>query len=118
MLEILSRNQDYLRRFCNTSILEVDTALNVPEKAMTAVVTGAELILPLSGLIDFAQELARLDKELQSLQAEVERIEKKLSNEGFVAKAPAKVIEEEKAKLADYKDKRDKVTGRLVELKG
>jgi valyl-tRNA synthetase len=48
----------------------------------------------------------------------VERIEKKLSNEGFVAKAPVKVIEEEKAKLADYADKRDKVIARLVELKG
>jgi valyl-tRNA synthetase len=118
MHEILSRNEDYLRRFCNTSILKVDTGLTVPEKAMTAVVTGAELILPLAGLIDINQELARLDKELQSLRAEVERIEKKLSNEGFVAKAPAKVIEEEKAKLADYSDKRDKVIGRLAELKG
>jgi valyl-tRNA synthetase len=118
MDEILSRNEDYLRRFCNTSVLEVDTALTVPEKAMTAVVTGAELILPLAGLIDINQELARLEKELQSLHTEVERIEKKLSNEGFVAKAPGKVIEEEKAKLADYTDKRDKVIGRLAELKG
>jgi valyl-tRNA synthetase len=117
MQEILGRNEDYLRRFCNTSLLEVNTAITVPEKAMTAVVTGAELILPLAGLIDINQELARLEKELQSLHAEVERIEKKLSNEGFVAKAPAKVIEEEKAKLSDYTDKRDKVIGRLAELK-
>jgi valyl-tRNA synthetase len=117
-LEILSRNEEYLRRFCNTSLLEIDDALITPEKAMTAVVTGAELILPLAGLIDITQELARLDKELQSLHAEVERIEKKLSNEGFVAKAPAKVIEEEKAKLSDYAEKRDKVIARLAELKG
>jgi len=115
---ILRHNEEYLRRFCNTSLLQIDADMSAPEKAMTAVITGAELYLPLAGLIDIAQELARLDKELQTLHGEVERIEKKLGNEGFVAKAPAKVIEEEKAKLADYADKRDKVIARLAELKG
>lgn len=115
--EILSQNEEYLKRFCNTSLLEIDLAMAAPDKAMTAIITGAELYLPLAGLIDIAQELTRLDKELQSLHGEVERIEKKLGNEGFVAKAPAKVIEEEKAKLADYADKRDKVIARLAELK-
>ena len=91
--------------------------LAAPDKAMTAIITGAELYLPLAGLIDITQEIARLDKELQSLHGEVERVEKKLGNEGFVAKAPAKVIEEEKAKHADYSDKRDKVIARLAELK-
>jgi valyl-tRNA synthetase len=89
-----------------------------PEKAMTAVVTGAELFLPLAGLIDISQEVARLEKEIQTLTAEVERVDKKLANEGFVAKAPAKVIEEEKAKRSDYADKREKVLARLAELKG
>ncbi|MZQ85913.1 valine--tRNA ligase [Paenibacillus sp. 5J-6] len=115
---ILQRNEEYLKRFCNTSLLQIDAEMTAPEKAMTAIITGAELFLPLAGLIDIAQELVRLDKELQSLHGEVERIEKKLGNEGFVAKAPAKVIEEEKAKLADYADKRDKVIARLAELKG
>ncbi|OAS17570.1 valine--tRNA ligase [Paenibacillus oryzisoli] len=115
--DILSQNEEYLKRFCNTSLLEIDLAMAAPDKAMTSIITGAELYLPLAGLIDIAQELTRLDKELQSLHGEVERIEKKLGNEGFVAKAPAKVIEEEKAKLADYADKRDKVIARLAELK-
>ncbi|NQX69556.1 valine--tRNA ligase [Paenibacillus alba] len=117
-LSILRNNEEYLKRFCNTSLLQIDADMAAPEKAMTSIITGAELFLPLAGLIDIAQELARLDKELQSLHGEVERIEKKLGNEGFVAKAPAKVIEEEKAKLADYADKRDKVIARLAELKG
>ena len=117
-LSILSSNEEYLKRFCNTSLLQIDAEMAAPEKAMTAIITGAELFLPLAGLIDIAQELTRLDKELQSLHGEVERIEKKLGNEGFVAKAPVKVIEEEKAKLADYADKRDKVIARLAELKG
>ncbi|MCY9663776.1 valine--tRNA ligase [Paenibacillus alginolyticus] len=117
-LTILNSNEEYLKRFCNTSLLQIDAEMAAPEKAMTAIITGTELYLPLAGLIDIAQELARLDKELQTLHGEVERIEKKLGNEGFVAKAPAKVIEEEKAKLADYADKRDKVIARLAELKG
>lgn len=114
---VLARNEEYLKRFCGTSLLSIDAELAAPEKAVTAVVTGAELYLPLAGLIDISQEITRLEKEIATLNGEVERIEKKLGNEGFVAKAPAKVIEEEKAKLADYADKREKVVARLQELK-
>lgn len=114
--DILTGNVDYIQRFCNTSKLDIDPALAAPDKSMTAVVTGAELFLPLAGLIDIAQEIARLNKEIATLNSEVERIEKKLANPGFMAKAPAQVIEEEKAKLADYADKRDKVVVRLAEL--
>ncbi|TBL81643.1 valine--tRNA ligase [Paenibacillus thalictri] len=116
-LAILQRNETYIQRFCNTSLLSIDPSITAPDKAMTGIVTGAELYLPLAGLIDIGQELARLNKELATLMGEVERIEKKLANAGFVAKAPAKVIDEEKAKLADYADKRDKVLARLAELK-
>jgi len=116
--EILERNKEYVQRFCNTSQLAVDLSLAAPDKAMTAVVSGAELYLPLAGLIDLDQEISRLEKELAALHGEVARIEKKLANPGFVSKAPAKVVEEEKAKLADYADKRDKVIARLAELRG
>jgi len=85
---------------------------------MSAIVTGAEMFLPLAGLIDIEQEIARLEKELKTLNSEVERVEKKLANPGFVSKAPAAVIEEEKAKMNDYADKRDKVLARIAELKG
>ncbi|WP_442955657.1 valine--tRNA ligase [Paenibacillus sp. IITD108] len=115
---ILSRNEEFVKRFCGTSLLEINVALHAPDKAMTAIVTGAELYLPLAGLIDISQEIARLEKEMQHLNAEVERVEKKLSNEGFVAKAPAKVIEEERRKMEDYAEKRDKVVARIAELRG
>lgn len=115
---ILSRNEEFISRFCGTSMLEIGVDLSAPDKAMTAIITGAELYLPLAGLIDIGQEIARLEKEIQNLNAEVERVEKKLGNAGFVSKAPAKVIEEEKAKMADYADKRDKVKTRIAELRG
>jgi valyl-tRNA synthetase len=114
---IVSRNEEFIRRFCGTSSFETGLGLAAPDKAMTAIVTGAELYLPLAGLIDISQEIARLEKELATLNSEVERVEKKLGNEGFVAKAPAKVIEEERAKMADYAGKRDKVLGRIEELR-
>ncbi|MBO8163814.1 MAG: valine--tRNA ligase [Brevibacillus sp.] len=117
VLERLKRGEEYIVRFCNPEKLVIDTDLAVPEKAMSAVVTGAELFLPLAGLIDIEQEVKRLEKELAALNGEVERIEKKLANQGFISKAPAKVVEEEKAKLADYADKREKVLARLAELK-
>lgn len=118
VLAVLERNADVLRRFCNTDELSIKLDLAVPDKAMTAVVSGAALIFPLSGLIDIAQEIERLEKERKMLDGEVERIEKKLANEGFITKAPAKVIEEEKNKLRDYADRREKVIARIAELRG
>ncbi|RNB86193.1 valine--tRNA ligase [Brevibacillus panacihumi] len=117
-LERLSRAEEYITRFCNPERLLISMELSTPDKAMSAVMTGAELYLPLAGLIDLEQELARLEKELATLNNEVERIEKKLNNAGFMAKAPEKVVAEEKAKMADYMEKRDKVIARLAELKG
>ena len=116
----LENNRSYLERFCNPSelLIGTDVALDGGEKAMTAVVTGAELILPLLGLINIDEEIARLNKELAKLDKEVERVQKKLSNQGFIAKAPANVIEEEKAKEQDYVEKRDAVQARIDELKG
>jgi valyl-tRNA synthetase len=114
----LENNRNYLTRFCNPSELVVSTEVEAPEKAMTQVVTGAELFLPLEGLIDIDQELNRLEKELDKWTKEVERVQKKLANEGFVNKAPEKVVEEERAKEKDYLNKQEKVKARIEELKG
>ncbi|USK32789.1 valine--tRNA ligase [Bacillus sp. F19] len=114
----LDDNRAYIERFCNTSSLSISTDAESGEKAMTFVVTGAELIFPLEGLINIDEEISRLQKELDKLNKEVERVQKKLSNEGFVKKAPEKVIEEERAKESDYVEKREAVLSRISELKG
>ncbi len=113
----LMKNRAYLERFCNPSELLIDTNVPAPDKAMTAVVTGAELIMPLEGLINIEEEIKRLEKELDKWNKEVERVEKKLANEGFLAKAPAHVVEEERRKRQDYMEKREAVKARLAELK-
>jgi valyl-tRNA synthetase len=113
----LEKNRSYLERFCNPSELIIGTSISSTEKAMTAIVTGAELSLPLEGLINVEEEIRRLEKELEKLDKEVERVQKKLSNEGFVKKAPEQVIEEERQKEKDYTEKRDTVRGRIEDLK-
>nr|WP_314585823.1 valine--tRNA ligase [uncultured Pseudomonas sp.] len=67
----------------------------------TTLVGEMEVLVPMAGLIDKDAELARLDKEIGRLEGEVKRVGGKLSNEGFVAKAPAEVLEKERAKLAE-----------------
>src|SRR5699024_1175462 len=100
----LESERHYLERFCNPSELVIKAEMDIPEKAMTAVVTGAEIFLPLEGLIDFDKEIKRLEKELEKWTKEVERVQKKLANEGFVNKAPEAVVEAERRKEEDYLD--------------
>ncbi|WP_404453276.1 valine--tRNA ligase [Virgibacillus necropolis] len=112
----LESNRSYIERFCNTSELVIASDIEVPEKAMSAVVTGIELFLPLEGLIDIEKERERLESELSKWNKEVERVQKKLANEGFVKKAPEAVVAEEKQKEQDYLEKHAKVKARLQEL--
>ncbi|MGX8175983.1 valine--tRNA ligase [Exiguobacterium artemiae] len=112
----LETNLSYLKKFTNASELLVERNMTAPEKAMSAIVTGAELFIPLADLINIEEEIARLNKELVKYTKEVERVEKKLNNPGFVGKAPAHVIEEEQAKAQDYKEKRAAVEVRISEL--
>ncbi|EGO64397.1 valine--tRNA ligase [Acetonema longum] len=87
-----------------------------PANAAAAVVNGVEVYLPLKGLIDVEKESTRLKKELDGLKKELTRIAGKLSNEGFVAKAPADVIEKEKTKQKEFQEKCAVINERLAYL--
>ncbi|MEQ6389613.1 valine--tRNA ligase [Bacillaceae bacterium S4-13-58] len=117
VVQELQKNQAYLERFCNPQNLTIATEISTPEKAMTAVVSGAELYLPLEGLINIEEEIQRLEKEFKKWDDEVRLVQKKLSNEGFIKKAPEKVIAAEREKEKDYLEKRSKVEARIQELK-
>ena len=114
---ILKENESYIARFSNPEEFVYGEDVEAPSDAVTSVITGAEIYLPLAGLINIEDEIVRLEKEAEKLQQEVNRVEKKLSNEKFVAKAPAAVVEAERAKGADYQAQREAVLERIATLK-
>lgn len=114
---VLKENESYIARFSNPEEFVYGEDVEAPSDAVTSVITGAEIYSPLAGLINIEDEIARLEKEAEKLQQEVDRVEKKLSNEKFVAKAPAAVVEAERAKGADYQAQREAVLERIATLK-
>ena len=92
------------------SASEVEIAERFDENAVNAdnsvqiITDAATIFLPLADLIDFEKEKARLEGEKKRLEGEIDRVTRKLSNEGFVAKAPAAVVDGERAKLAKYEE--------------
>lgn len=114
---VLKENESYIARFSNPEEFVYGEDVEAPSDAVTSVITGAEIYLPLAGLINIEDEIARLEKEAEKLQQEVDRVEKKLSNEKFVAKAPEAVVEAERAKGADYQAQREAVLERIATLK-
>ena len=114
---VLEANKAYLEKFCNPDTLTIGEGLEAPGQSMTAVITGAQVFLPLVGLINLEEEIARLEKELEKWAKEVKLVTGKLSNEKFVSKAPEALVNVEREKLADYESKHAVVLKRLEELK-
>ena len=114
---ILTDNEDYVKNFLHPKELTISTQIAAPKLAKTAVISGAQIFVPLADLVNIEDEIKRMTKEEKDLQAEVERSTKKLSNQGFVAHAPEAVINKEKAKKADYENQLQSVQERIQELK-
>ena len=89
----------------------------MPGDAVSAVIDGAEIYIPLDDLVDFAEELERLEKEEKRLQGEVKRSNGMLSNPGFVNKAPEAKIQAEREKLVMYEEMLQKVSAQIVSIK-
>ncbi|MGK4358709.1 valine--tRNA ligase [Ectopseudomonas chengduensis] len=120
--EDLRRLADFEPLLSKLAKLESVRVLAAGEEApmsATTLVGEMEVLVPMAGLIDKDAELARLDKEIGRLQGEVQRVGGKLSNQGFVAKAPAEVLEKERAKLAEAEQalaKMDEQRGKIAAL--
>ena len=113
---LLQNNEHYIKRFCNPSTLTIDSNVELPDEVMSQVLTDKEVHLPLEGLINIEEEIARLSKELDKYQKELDRVNQKLNNEKFTAKAPAHIIEAERNKQQDYQAKYDAVQQRIEAL--
>ena len=107
----LSENDALLKKLAKLESITVLAADAEAPLSATALVGDMEVLVPMAGLIDKGAELARLDKEIARLQGEVQRVGGKLSNAAFVDKAPAEVIEKERAKLAEA----EQALGKLAE---
>ena len=95
--------------------MEVGEKFDMPDAA-TAVTDSVRIFIPMDELIDKDKELARLKKEREKVQKDLDFLSKKLSNQGFLAKAPEKLVEAEKAKLAKAQEKMDKIVQSMAAL--
>ena len=114
-MELVKSAERYIKGMANITEIEFITDKSeVPEDVMSAVIATAEIYIPSDDLLDYKAEFERLTKEKKKLEGEVARVTGKLSNEGFVSKAPEKVIAAEKEKKVMYEDMLAKVTERLA----
>jgi valyl-tRNA synthetase len=90
---------------------------DIPDGAVSSVISGVEIFIPLEDLIDFDKELERLYKEKENLEDELKRVNGKLGNESFVSKAPAQVVEAEREKQRKYNELYTKVNERINFIK-
>ena len=95
---------------------EIEFTDNVPAESIEKTMSGYKLIIPLEGLIDPEEEMARLQKELESVENDIKIISSKLANKKFIEKAPAAVVDKEKAKIADAENKKAMLEKSIVKL--
>jgi valyl-tRNA synthetase len=95
----------------------VDYASEVPRGSAQIVLDEATFALPLAGVIDIGAEKARLEREIKKIDEDVEKIDKKLGNPQFVAKAPPEVIEEQRQRRDEAMARREKLVAALERLR-
>jgi valyl-tRNA synthetase len=104
-----------LERLARIEVIE--RSQRAPNAAVQIVVGGATFALPLAGIVDFTAEKVRLEKEIARVQGEIGRIDKKLANENFVARAPEEVVEAEREKRAAYAMDGERLAAALQRVK-
>ena len=114
--QTLLENTNYVMNLANARVSIYPSLPDEPEQAAHAVTSGVELFVPLKGLIDIEQESARLNKELDALKKDLNRVQGKLNNQGFLGKAPEDIINKEKKKEAELLEKQSAIQDRLAIL--
>ena len=116
--DIIEEGKSFLEKLAGAESIKIQREKdNIPNNAVSLAVPGIEIYIPFEELVDIEKEIERLEKEKLSYQNEINRVEKMLSNEGFMSKAPAQKVEEEKAKKEKYIELLAKTEERLNSLK-
>lgn len=113
---LLEEQQDYLKQMAAVSSITISEERDFEEKVMTAVVHSVEIVMPLEGLIDLDKERNRIISQIEEVERELKASKSKLANEGFVKKAPAEVVERERAKEQDLTEKLELLKVRQQQL--
>jgi valyl-tRNA synthetase len=113
----IERHQDVILNLAGLKSLKIAHLADRPKSSATAVIEGATIFVSLEGIIDFAKESERLEKEIRKLDTELAKVSKKLENEAFLNKAPADVVNDVKEKHARLAEKQQKVRTNLAKIK-
>ena len=114
--DLFKTQQDLIVALANIEVASVSEAAEKPAESTVVLVDGAEVFVALAGLVDFAAERARIEKEIATLEKDHAKFSKKLSNPGFLSKAKPEIIEKDKAKLADLSDRLERLRAQLSEM--
>ena len=106
---------EFIKRLARVS--DISSAAAAPKGSVQLVVRGEVAALPLKGVIDLAAERARLAKEMQKADADIARVDAKLNNPNFMARAPEEVVEEEQEKREEALGRKTKIAEALERLK-
>jgi len=115
--DVIESHRDLVINLARLSALTVEKTGQRPKSSATAVVNNASVFVELEGVIDFAKEIQRLEKEINKLAIELVKVGKKLQNEGFLNKAPADVIEKVRDKQSALLEKQQKLQMNLDRIK-
>jgi valyl-tRNA synthetase len=115
--KIVRQHQDLIINLAKLDSITVQEPGERPPTAATAIVDGASIFVSLEGIIDFAKEKGRLEKEITKLTGELAVVSKKLENENFLNKAPEEIVEKEKKKYGRAVEKQQKLQATLNKIK-
>ena len=114
---LISANCDSILKLAGAKEINyVQSAADAGENAVAKVLSSGTVYIPMGELVDIEKEKARLEGELEKVMDEIRRADGKLNNQGFIAKAPKKLVDDERAKLNKYIELREKILAQLKSL--
>ena len=115
--EVIKESEEFIKKLGFGEEIEIkEEKTNIPQNAVNVVTADLEVFIPFEDLVDIEEEKQRLEKEKEKILAEKEKTDKMLGNPGFLAKAPARKVEEEKEKLAKFNEMLENIVNRIENL--